>query len=69
MTLYDSVMTCILLTYVSSNYKPNNMKYLLAIAVVLCLMGCATNSHTQSTCQYPNDTITVFTANGIEYID
>ena len=45
------------------------MKYLLAIAVVLCLMGCATNSHTQSTCQYPNDTITVFSANGIEYID
>ena len=45
------------------------MKYLLAAAVVLCLAGCATHSHTQSTYQYPNDTITVFSTNGISYID
>ena len=45
------------------------MKYLLAIAVGLCLMGCATTSNTQSTNQLPDNTITVFSANGIEYID
>jgi len=45
------------------------MKYLLAIAVGLCLTGCATTSTTQSTTQYPDNTITVFSANGIEYID
>ena len=36
--------------------KPNYMKYLLAIAVVLCLTGCATTSITQSTSQ--NQTVT-----------
>jgi|DEB0MinimDraft_6_1074348.scaffolds.fasta_scaffold652347_1 uncharacterized lipoprotein YmbA len=45
------------------------MKYLLAIAVVLCLSGCAASLNTQSTNQLPDNTITVFTANGIEYID
>ena len=46
------------------------MKYLLAIAVVLCLSGCATSLTTQSTIQpIQSDMITVFTSDGIVYID
>ena len=34
------------------------MKYLFAIAVVLCLAGCATTNTTQSTCCSQNSTVT-----------
>jgi len=43
------------------------MKYLLAIAVVLCLTGCATSSDLQSTNQ--NKIITVFYPDGIVYVE
>ena len=43
------------------------MKYLLALAVVLCLAGCATTSNTQATSQKPNVTNYVMMSDGTIY--
>jgi ABC-type glycerol-3-phosphate transport system substrate-binding protein len=43
------------------------MRYLLALAVVLCLAGCATTSTTQATSQ--NQTITIFYSDQIVYME
>lgn len=43
------------------------MKYLLAIAVVLCLTGCATSSDLQSTNQ--KQVITIFYPDGVVYME
>jgi uncharacterized protein YceK len=43
------------------------MKYLLALAVVLCLAGCATTSTTQATSQKPTVTNYVMMSDGTIY--